>query len=792
MKFSILLFLIILTGAGLQAQNEGPVQLIEKQATSYFRANHRQKVFIETDKTKYKPGETIWFRVFVLDGNNLPDTLASSDLLVKLFDASGKVASMELFRLNHGSASCDSKIPEDLPAGTGFLCALTSSAKSPEEVTYAPIRIYTDYDNQLTAETTLRDSISIAGKGNEIRILLKNLSGKVQKNETLRYQLKNGTEILQGEKLKTDASGVLNIPFTLPGKSNGQPFIFELSENRGDWKKEIYLPSNLDSVFVRFYPEGGNLIPGTISKVGFTAFNKLGIPVNIEGTILNQEGKSITPVRTFTSGLGLFSIDNAVGQRYKMVLTGTAHQNQSFELPPPDAGGLALSVVKSDAEFITTNLVFADKQKHAVALLMTHGSTISWAADPEINAVGRIKIPVKELPQGINLFSVFSVEGKKLAERIVYLDNNQELKVAVQPEKISIQTGEKMTVKVRLSNENGQPIAGNISVSVADQFWMENKPSITENLMLSSELETPVSLISAALKGSIKNNALLDVFLISNRIKGFDWSKINSFKPVKELEVSKDLNLLSDKKFDEQLAARFKDYSLMCALTNQNAAPDPAYVSNNEMLFQKPSKSYKANTIPQENQRKMLESATSILDVIKTIKPYRIFNNMIVFYGSENSFNNQGGALIVMDGQQMGTDIGALSSVSPLEVDHINVSTNPMDIQKYTGLNSVGVIEIYLKNAKSKEKERVTETQSRIDGKYHSTGTFPADPTNARKDYRTTLKWIPEQKVDSSGLFEFSLTAGSVASNFIIEVQGLDENGRPGKGEARFTVLPQK
>ena len=788
MKFSILLILIILTGAGLQAQNEGPVQLLEKRTTNYFSANHRQKVFIETDKSIYKPGETIWFRVFVLDGNNLPDTLGTSDLLVKLFDASGNVAAMGLFRLNHGSASGDFKIPEDLSVGTGFLCPLTSSAKNPEDVPYAPIRIYTAFNNQWTAETTLQDSISTAGKGNEIRIKLKDLSGKVQKNETVRFQLKNGNEILEEGKSKTDASGSLNIPFTLPGKSNGQPFIFELSENRGDWKKEIYLPSNLDSIFVHFYPEGGNLIPGTISKVSFTAFNKLGIPVNIEGNIQNQEGKTITQVRTFSGGMGLFSVDNAEGLRYKMVLTGSAHQNQTFELPPPDAGGLALSVVKSDTEFITTNLVFADKQKHPVALLMSHGSTISWAADLEINAAGRVKIPVKELPQGINLLSVFSQAGSKLADRIVYVDKKQELKITVQPEKTTIPTGEKMNIKIRLSDENGKPLAGNIAISVADQFWMEKKPSIIENLTLGSELETPVSLITTALKGIISNNALLDVFLISNRMKGFDWDKINSFIPGKGPEV----NLLSNNKFDEQLASCLKNYSMKSSFTEQNVAPATAYISNNEMLFHKPSKSFKANTIPLENQRKMLESATSILDVIKTIKPYRILNNMIVFFGSENSFNFQGGALIVLDGQQMGTDIGALSSISPLEVDHINVSTNPMDIQKYTGLNSVGVIEIYQKGSKSKEKEPFGDSQSVQNGKYRTSGLFPADPVNAKRDDRTTLRWIPEQKVDSSGEFEFSVTAGKVISDFIIEVQGLDENGRPGRGEARFSVVPPK
>jgi len=133
-----------------------------------------------------------------------------------------------------------------------------------------------------------------------------------------------------------------------------------------------------------------------------------------------------------------------------------------------------------------------------------------------------------------------------------------------------------MEVKIRLSDENNKPIAGNFSVAVSDQFWLEKKPSITESLLLGSELETPLSLISAALKGRITNNTLLDVFLISNHLKGFDWSKISSFKPGNEPEEGRAMNLLFDKKFDEQLAACLKSYSRKITLMDQKAVPDPA------------------------------------------------------------------------------------------------------------------------------------------------------------------------------------------------------------------------
>jgi hypothetical protein len=176
------------------------------------------------------------------------------------------------------------------------------------------------------------------------------------------------------------------------------------------------------------------------------------------------------------------------------------------------------------------------------------------------------------------------------------------------------------------------------------------------------------------------------------------------------------------------------------------------------------------------------------LDVIKTLKPYKIVNNQIVFIGSENSFNYQGGALIVLDGQQLGTDVSALSSISPMEVDHINVSTNAMDIQRYTGLNSVGIIEIFQKKA-AKLPETAVQQGGKNENGYRIPGLFPAPPSNLKRDSRTTLNWISIQPVDKSGQFEFSVTAGKVITDFEVVVQGISENGRIGVGKADFKVV---
>ena len=145
-------------------------------------------------------------------------------------------------------------------------------------------------------------------------------------------------------------------------------------------------------------------------------------------------------------------------------------------------------------------------------------------------------------------------------------------------------------------------------------------------------------------------------------------------------------------------------------------------------------------------------------------------------------------ALIVLDGLQLGTDISALANISPMDIDHINVSTNAMDIQRYTGLNSVGVIEIFMKTGAKKEEKKNPERTDKYDHGYRIPGIFPAAPDNPKRDNRTTLLWIPENKVDETGQFEFTVTAGRLISDYVIEVEGISGNGRLGSCKVNFMV----
>ena len=154
-----------------------------------------------------------------------------------------------------------------------------------------------------------------------------------------------------------------------------------------------------------------------------------------------------------------------------------------------------------------------------------------------------------------------------------------------------------------------------------------------------------------------------------------------------------------------------------------------------------------------EKIQAQLASGKSILSVLMTIKPYKMVGNKIVFRGND-SFNYQGSVLIVIDGVSRGSDSNVLNSISPLDVETIKASANIADIQKYSGLNSTGVIEITTKKANTSALNQAVEIIM-----------------------HPTIFWDPSTSPEDNGKLILKLPKSPVNTKIRASVQGIDANG---------------
>ena len=189
-----------------------------------------------------------------------------------------------------------------------------------------------------------------------------------------------------------------------------------------------------------------------------------------------------------------------------------------------------------------------------------------------------------------------------------------------------------------------------------------------------------------------------------------------------------------------------------------------------------------------DSYKNLLQTSTSLAEVIKMMKPYTITNGQIVFHGTQNSIYHQSGALIVLDGQKMGTSADVLSMIPPGDVESVNISLDPMDIQKYTGFNSVGLIEITTKKGEFtgtaarpsgiNQAENLYRDQFRIPRSFSLQNDQPA---NGGKDLRTTLLWEPNARPGNKGTITLTSSLPGNKTNYLITVSVIDPDGNFGK-----------
>src|SRR5205807_1244186 len=109
-------------------------------------------------------------------------------------------------------------------------------------------------------------------------------------------------------------------------------------------------------VNVQFFPEGGRLVAGLVNRVYFSAHTPLGLPVDLEGRIVDAHDGEAPVVRTaaqatdsLSRGFGVFSFIPAWGQAAKLRVTSPAGV-PDIALPLAQAGGIVLTIPDAVAQ----------------------------------------------------------------------------------------------------------------------------------------------------------------------------------------------------------------------------------------------------------------------------------------------------------------------------------------------------------------------------------------------------------------------------------------------------------
>jgi hypothetical protein len=790
---------------------------------------HKNKVFIKTDKDIYCPGERIWFKAEIF--NCLTENHSNEpELIVMLKGEKGEVITDNKYLSINGSCDNEIIIPAWAPEGNIFLVAFTSKTLNANDVSLAaikPLKINSLKRNDYLFDLSLNKKVFRPGDDVKLSIRPTSLSPGIKREKLLVSLYDYNVKILS-EKVTVNVNEINELKYKLPMKiSNG--IFFEVSYgSKYSISQKLPVYTSVDNINIEFYPEGGTLMTNNLQRILYRATDPFGEPIDVSGNVYDQYNNHVGIGKIVKKGYGLINLMPMPNQKYNFKIEEEYGKNLEFELPEAQIDGSCFTLVKTEDSTLRVSVISSGKYiGDKLTLAAIGGGKLLMTTQIEGTKKSNLKIATNLFPFGIINFVIFSSDGKILSERLVYNTPNRDININIETNlKPSEKNGE-VEITIDLSKFIEQFGKSKIDVCVADKFNLYN-PEVADNeTFLKYPLQTPVpktvldiyltnlELIANEYK-HYNLNSLLDGTAILKQESGKNFSGmvtdknrrgvpnatvmalqsnnlalattttnekghfvfdrisnskeiiVKAFSPTGKKSYSVHVNRTFDESLEEIiLLESFRSYQSFNSdelITYFRQNKDLLKLIGSENKAAKPEKRTGAN--------KLLESGTSVLDVIKLTKPFRLEGNQIVFYGSNNSFYFQSGALIVIDGQKMGTDASVLNALSPFDIQSINISTNPIDIQRFTGLNSVGVIEIKTKN---KIEDYLPEQTESL---YHAEETFNVAnfPYNVWK-YQTTLLWKNDIPVDESGKVTLKLLLSEISSDFVVKVDALSEQG---------------
>lgn len=282
--------------------------------------------------------------------------------------------------------------------------------------------------------------------------------------------------------------------------------------------KEIIASPDSDTS-VQFFPEGGHLVTGVANKVVIYA------PGKTDFKITDGEGTELTTCTIHNSGLGFFMLTPQAGKTYQAT-SGTS----SWPVPAGEDGIAVHTTASEKGEAVRivletpANSPYRNKN---IYLIVAAQNAIQFTATLKFdeNPLVQVLVPQANLPQGVARLSVLDASGEVLTERLFYIAQ-QEPDVTIGTDKKIYSPREKVALEISMTDEMGNGVAGDFSLSVTAKklFPKTNHHTIKETFLLTSDLGySDHAFLNKSNEGWF---GTLDLFLITKKWRGAGWHDI--------------------------------------------------------------------------------------------------------------------------------------------------------------------------------------------------------------------------------------------------------------------------
>jgi hypothetical protein len=284
------------------------------------------------------------------------------------------------------------------------------------------------------------------------------------------------------------------------------------------------------------FPEGGNLVDGISTSIGFKATDQSGQGIQVKGYILGSKKDTLGNFASSSSGIGSFTFIPKKGESYEMVASNNGGKQKSIGFPEIKEKGHILNVNSSfTADQLEVNIKSNVTEKETLHLIALSKGVVLFTQTFEGGAaLKKFTLNKADFKPGIIQFYLVDQSGNPPAERLVFLRPEEVTTAKFITSKSSYSPNETVRMEIQVKDASGKPVQGNFSLSVTDGIQVSKLPhskNINSYMGLSSELvgeiENPSSYFDPSNPNSTKD---LDNLLLTQKWLRFNWNNLSKLE----------------------------------------------------------------------------------------------------------------------------------------------------------------------------------------------------------------------------------------------------------------------
>jgi len=490
----------------------------------------KEKVYVHTDHVFYKPGDVLYFKMYLVKGKDQTPSAQSSIAFTELISPSGTIVKKLTLKVTDGYTEGSFDLDENAPGGIYKLKAYTSWMQNETDSTFFVKEI--TLQKYIAPRILMKLDFPLKGYGAGDQVTA-DFSVRSLTDEPLNFYPADFTVSIDGKvqergTFNTDQKGKYQLQFRLPKKIISTDGLLNISIQYDGYTENISrsIPIVLNKIDLQFMPEGGTLVNGLLHTIAFKAINEFGKPVDIAGYITGKNGDTVARYESLKFGMGTFTLQPAQGDFYTAHITKPANISQAFLLPTADIKGMSMAMKEENKKLL---LLLQSTYRRTIQVTAQCKGIDKWTERFEL-AEGATTIEINKdlFPAGIAQFTVYDETGRPVAERLYFMNTDKKLKLAITPDKQQYQPREKVSLLLQTTDVNNQPVPSNLSLSVIDdKLWTmadDKQHNILSWLLLGSELKGKIEEPAFYFKqDEPKAGEALDLLMLTHGYRYYDF-----------------------------------------------------------------------------------------------------------------------------------------------------------------------------------------------------------------------------------------------------------------------------